>query len=55
MDGGVRGERPDDLAGIRDVNRLAFGREDEAQLVDALRAGGHVCPSLVADEGGRVA
>jgi putative acetyltransferase len=36
------------------VNRLAFVGEDEARLVDALRDGGYVRASLVAEEGGRV-
>jgi putative acetyltransferase len=50
----VRSENPDDLEAVREVNRRAFGREDEARLVDALRAGGHARLSLVAEEGGRV-
>jgi putative acetyltransferase len=44
----------DDLAAVREVNRLAFGREDEARLVEALRYGGHSRASLVAEEGGQV-
>src|SRR6516165_4423395 len=43
-----------DFERIRHVNRLAFGREDEARLVDALRAGGYARLSLVAEEGGQV-
>jgi predicted N-acetyltransferase YhbS/ubiquinone/menaquinone biosynthesis C-methylase UbiE len=54
MDVKVRLENADDLEAIRDVNRLAFGQEDEARLVDALRAGGYARLSLVAEEGGRV-
>lgn len=50
----VRAETPEDLEAIREVNRQAFGREDEARLVDALRDGGFVRLSLVAEEGGRV-
>jgi predicted N-acetyltransferase YhbS len=50
----VREERPEDLEAIREVNRQAFGREDEARLVDALRDGGYVRVSLVAEEVGRV-
>jgi putative acetyltransferase len=50
----VRAEQPRDLEGIREVNRLAFGQEDEARLVDTLRAGGYVKLSLVAVEGERV-
>jgi len=30
-------EKPEHLQGIREVNRHAFGREEEARLVDALR------------------
>jgi putative acetyltransferase len=44
----VRPERPEDRDGIREVHRLAFGQEDEARLVDALRAGGYSRLSLVA-------
>jgi putative acetyltransferase len=50
----VRAEVPGDLDAIRSVNRLAFGQEDEAALVDALRDGGHVRASLVAEVDGRV-
>jgi putative acetyltransferase len=54
MDVKVRLENADDLEAVRDVNRLAFGGEDEARLVDALRAGGFARLSLVAEEGERV-
>ncbi|HWY88781.1 MAG TPA: N-acetyltransferase [Gemmataceae bacterium] len=47
----VRAETPDDLEAIREVNRRAFGQEDEARLVDALRDGGCARLSLVAEEG----
>ena len=50
----VRPETTADHAAIREVNRLAFGREDEARLVDALRDGGYVRASLVAEEDGQV-
>jgi putative acetyltransferase len=50
----VRVEGADDLEAIREVNRQAFGREDEARLVDALREGGYARLSLVAEEAGRV-
>jgi putative acetyltransferase len=50
----VRAETPEDLEAIREVNRRAFGREEEARLVDALRDGGYSRLSLVAEEGGRV-
>jgi predicted N-acetyltransferase YhbS len=32
---------PEDNEAIREVNRQAFGREDEPRLVDALRDGGY--------------
>src|SRR6516162_233480 len=54
MDVTVRAETPEDLEAIREVNRQAFGREDETRLVDALRDGGYARVSLVAEEGGRV-
>jgi putative acetyltransferase len=50
----VRVEAPEDREAIREVNRQAFGQEDEARLVDALRDGGYARLSLVAEEGGRV-
>ena len=50
----IRDETSDDLDSIREVNRLAFGQDDEGRLVDALRDGGYVKVSLVAEEAGRV-
>jgi putative acetyltransferase len=50
----LRTERPADQANVYEVNRLTFGREDEARLVDALRAGGYVRLSLVAECDGRI-
>ena len=50
----IRAEEAGDVPGIRDVNRRAFGREDEARLVDDLRDGGYARLSLVAEEGGRL-
>lgn len=47
----VRPETPSDHHAIQDVNRLAFGRDDEARLVDSLRDGGYVKLSLVAEIG----
>lgn len=44
----IREELPADIDAIRDVNRLAFGGDDEGRLVDALRARGAVLLSLVA-------
>jgi putative acetyltransferase len=49
----IRLERPEDAAGVRRVNELAFEQTVEADLVDKLR---RACPesslSLVADDGG---
>jgi len=50
----VRAEAPGDGAAVRRVNELAFEGGAEANLVDALRAGGAPLVSLVAEEGGRV-
>lgn len=51
----IRPEAPRDLEAVRLVNRLAFGQDDEARLVDGLRDGGFVRLSLVAErEGGIV-
>jgi putative acetyltransferase len=45
----IRPEAPADFEGIRHVNRCAFGQEVEARLIDALREGGYVRLSLVAE------
>jgi putative acetyltransferase len=45
----LRDETPSDLKAIHRVNAAAFGQEDEANLVDALRGGGYVRLSLVAE------
>ncbi len=50
----IRRERDGDTAGIRAVLRTAFGGDDEANLVDALRASGNLTVSLVAVEGNRI-
>jgi putative acetyltransferase len=50
----IRLETPYDISGIRRVNELAFGRPDEADLVDALRRGVASTISLVAVEAGEV-
>src|SRR6185369_2610439 len=50
----VRDEHPQDLGGVREVLKLAFGRATEADLVDALRAAGKVLLSLVAESEGQV-
>jgi predicted N-acetyltransferase YhbS len=36
----IRDERPADVRSIRQVNRRAFGRDQEANIVDALRSNG---------------
>lgn len=50
----IRPETRSDHESIRHVNQLAFGQNDEARLVDALRDGGHVRVSLVAEKAGQV-
>jgi len=44
----VREERPEDVVSIREVNRRAFGQDQEGNIVDALRSNGAVLLSLVA-------
>lgn len=44
----IRDEQPGDVAAIRGVNRLAFARDEECRIVDALRANGAATLSLVA-------
>jgi putative acetyltransferase len=46
----IRPETTADLDAIRYVNNLAFGQDAEARLVDALRDGGYVRASLVAEK-----
>jgi putative acetyltransferase len=50
----VREEQPDDIPSIREVNQRAFGQDQEANIVDALRANGAALLSLVATVEGRV-
>lgn len=50
----IRPETPADREAVATVNRLAFGRDDEANLVAALRAGGYTTLSLVAETGGQI-
>jgi putative acetyltransferase len=50
----VRAESPRDSAAVHEVNRAAFGRPDEAALVDALRETGVPLVSMVAVEDGEV-
>jgi len=51
----LREERAEDASAIRRVNEAAFGRPEEASLVDALRAEGVVLCSLVAELDGALA
>jgi putative acetyltransferase len=50
----IRPEIAADKEAILQVNRLAFGGEEEALLVDALRAGGYVRACLVAEVHGEL-
>ncbi len=50
----LREERPGDVAAIRDVNKRAFGQNQEGNIVDALRSNGAALLSLVATLNGRV-
>ena len=45
----IRNEEPRDIPAIRSINEDAFGRQDEADLVDSLRSEGAVLGSLVAE------
>ena len=50
----IREETADDHAGIREINHLAFGQDDEGRLVDALREGAFARVSLVAEVDGQI-
>lgn len=50
----VRPEAPEDRKAVWVVHRLAFGRDTEADLVDALRDGGFGRLSLVAEKGRQI-
>ncbi len=50
----VRDETPADAAAVRRVVGAAFGQEEEADLVDALRASGDAVIALVAEDDGEV-
>src|SRR6266487_776483 len=50
----IREERPDDVAAVCDLNRRAFGQDQESNIVDALRANGAALLSLVATVHDRV-
>ena len=54
IDPTVRPERPSDRDAVRRVNEAAFGRSDEADLVDRLRQSEPRYLGLVADVGGEV-
>jgi HAD superfamily hydrolase (TIGR01509 family) len=51
----IRAEEPGDRAAIREVEVRAFGREEEADLVDLARSRGKVTLSLAAVQEGRIA
>ena len=50
----IRPEQPEDASAVREMHRVTFGREDEARLVDQLRAHGKALVSLVAEFDGEV-
>ena len=50
----IRAETTEDRASVRTVNELAFGRQKEADLVDALREKAHPYISIVARVGDEV-
>ena len=50
----IREEHPGDVTAIREVNQRAFGQEQEAKLVEALRSNGSALLSMVAALNDRV-
>ena len=46
----IREERSDDVVAVREVNRRAFGKDQESNIVDALRTNGGALLSLVDSE-----
>ncbi len=50
----VRDEIPSNAASIDALLRVVFGGDDEAALVDRLRAGGELAISLVAQHEGQM-
>ena len=50
----VREEIPEDCEAIKNLNYLAFGGNDEAEIVDRLRSAGLVAVSLVAIENEKI-
>lgn len=51
----VRREQPEDWPAIRAIHQAAFGRADEAALVDQLREDGDAMVSLAAESDGEAA
>jgi putative acetyltransferase len=51
----IREERPEDVTAVREVNRRAFGQDQECNIVDALRTNGVALLSLVATVNDQVA
>jgi putative acetyltransferase len=51
----IRSEDTHDRAAVRAINEAAFGRPDEADLVESLRAEGVVVASLVAEREKQIA
>jgi putative acetyltransferase len=51
----IREGRPDDVGAVRDLNRRAFGQDQESNIVDALRTNGAALLSLVATLNDQVA
>jgi Predicted acetyltransferase len=50
----IREERSDDVAAVREVNRRAFGQDQESNIIDALRTNGGALLSLVGTVNGQV-
>lgn len=50
----IRRETPSDWPDIREVNEQAFGRSDEADVIELIRMWGAVTLSLVAEYDGRI-
>jgi putative acetyltransferase len=51
----IREERSDDVVAVGEVNRRAFGQDQESNIVDAFRTNGAALLSLVAIVNGQVA
>jgi putative acetyltransferase len=50
----IRAEHPTDIDNIRELNKRAFGQDEEGKIVDALRTNGGALLSLVATLDGRI-